>query len=213
MNSWTVHVKNFGKIEEASVEVAPLTLFVGDNNSGKSYMMTLIYGLLTMDFLLDNFEIDEDSDAYKRCCEVVRKMIPEENAQEYCLSSDQVKLFENLINETIENNKDSFLLSLFNKEMNAQKIEIIFVDNCQMKFYISNYDDGSKLIRISADPMNCGHEQDVVEYAAREDDFAENGSGYTFLLLILCKVCYKVEFSVGMKESAFIFQRLERVLC
>lgn len=50
MNSWTVHVKNFGKIEEASVEVAPLTLFVGDNNSGKSYMMTLIYGLLTMDF-------------------------------------------------------------------------------------------------------------------------------------------------------------------
>lgn len=182
MNSWTVHVKNFGKIEEASVEVAPLTLFVGDNNSGKSYMMTLIYGLLTMDFLLDNFEIDEDSDAYKRCCEVVRKMIPEENAQEYCLSSDQIKLFENLINETIENNKDSFLLSLFNKEMNAQKIEIIFVDNCQMKFYISNYDDGSKLIRISADPMNCGHEQDVVEYAAREDDFAENGSGYTFFI-------------------------------
>lgn len=29
MNCWTVHVKNFGKIEEASVEVAPLTLFVG----------------------------------------------------------------------------------------------------------------------------------------------------------------------------------------
>ena len=43
--------------------------------------------------MLDNFEIDEDSDAYKRCCEVVRKMIPEEDAQEYCLSSDQVKLF------------------------------------------------------------------------------------------------------------------------
>lgn len=97
--------------------------------------------------------------------------------------------------------------------MNAQKIEIIFVDNCQMKFYISNYDYGLKLIKISADPMNCGHEQDLVEYAAREDDFAENGSGYSFLLLILCKVCYKVEFSVGMKESAFIFQRLERVLC
>ena len=34
MNRWTVHVKNFGKIEDASVEVAPLTLFVGDNNSG-----------------------------------------------------------------------------------------------------------------------------------------------------------------------------------
>ena len=37
MNRWTVHVKNFGKIEEASVEVAPLTLFVGDNNRKELY--------------------------------------------------------------------------------------------------------------------------------------------------------------------------------
>lgn len=50
MNRWSVHVKNFGKIEEADVEIAPLTLFVGDNNSGKSYMMTLIYGLLNIRF-------------------------------------------------------------------------------------------------------------------------------------------------------------------
>ena len=55
MNRWTVHVKNFGKIEDASVEVAPLTLFVGDNNSGKSYMMTLIYGLLTVNFFFDKY--------------------------------------------------------------------------------------------------------------------------------------------------------------
>lgn len=54
MNRWTVHVTDFGKIEKADIEVAPLTLFVGDNNSGKSYMMTLIYGLLYLDIFFKN---------------------------------------------------------------------------------------------------------------------------------------------------------------
>lgn len=53
MNRWIVHVKKFGKIEQADVEVAPMTLFVGDNNSGKSYLMTLIYGLLNVKFWFD----------------------------------------------------------------------------------------------------------------------------------------------------------------
>ena len=35
MNKWTVSVKDFGKIESAKIQVAPLTFFLGDNNSGK----------------------------------------------------------------------------------------------------------------------------------------------------------------------------------
>ena len=42
---WTLHVKDFAKIREASIEAAPLTLFVGDNNSGKSYLLSLLWGL------------------------------------------------------------------------------------------------------------------------------------------------------------------------
>ena len=34
----TLYVKNFAKIKEAEIELAPFTLFVGDNNSGKSYL-------------------------------------------------------------------------------------------------------------------------------------------------------------------------------
>ena len=78
MNRWTVHVKNFGKIEEASVEIAPLTLFVGDNNSGKSYMMTLIYGLLNVEFFYGEYQFDETSDAYQMCYEIIEKMITAE---------------------------------------------------------------------------------------------------------------------------------------
>lgn len=39
-------VKNFGPIREGEVEFKPLTVFIGPNNSGKSYMATLQYALI-----------------------------------------------------------------------------------------------------------------------------------------------------------------------
>lgn len=42
---WILKVSGYGKIESAEVEMAPLTLFVGDNNSGKSYLMFLLWGI------------------------------------------------------------------------------------------------------------------------------------------------------------------------
>ncbi|WP_295681229.1 AAA family ATPase [uncultured Fibrobacter sp.] len=41
-----LNVENFGKIKSASVELNGYAIFVGDNNSGKSYLMQLVYGLL-----------------------------------------------------------------------------------------------------------------------------------------------------------------------
>ena len=41
-----VGVENFGKIEKADIDISNYTVFVGDNNSGKTYLMQLIYGLL-----------------------------------------------------------------------------------------------------------------------------------------------------------------------
>jgi hypothetical protein len=39
-------VENFGKIKSACVNLDGYTIFVGDNNSGKTYLMQLIYGVL-----------------------------------------------------------------------------------------------------------------------------------------------------------------------
>ena len=41
-----VSVKDFGPIIEGAVELKPLTIFVGPNNAGKSYMAMLMYALL-----------------------------------------------------------------------------------------------------------------------------------------------------------------------
>ena len=42
----SVTVKDFGPIIEGSVELKPLTVFIGPNNSGKSHLATLVYALM-----------------------------------------------------------------------------------------------------------------------------------------------------------------------
>ena len=41
-----IKIKNFGPIKEADIGIAPLTIFVGPNSSGKSYSALLIHSLL-----------------------------------------------------------------------------------------------------------------------------------------------------------------------
>lgn len=67
---WTLHVKNFGKVKEADIEISPLMLFVGDNNSGKSYLMSLLWGILTVGrnlFYLNSSLKYQNNQAYKNC--------------------------------------------------------------------------------------------------------------------------------------------------
>ena len=40
-----ISVKNFGPIEEAEIDLRPLTVFVGQSNTGKTYLAALIYAL------------------------------------------------------------------------------------------------------------------------------------------------------------------------
>ncbi len=63
MNTWKLLVEGLGKIERAEVEVRPLMLFVGDNNSGKSYLVSLLWGLLS---LSGNLSLSQGA-AYHRC--------------------------------------------------------------------------------------------------------------------------------------------------
>lgn len=40
-----INVKNFGPIEAAEIDLRPLTVFVGESNTGKTYLAALIYAL------------------------------------------------------------------------------------------------------------------------------------------------------------------------
>ena len=40
-----INLKNFGPIEKAEIDLRPLTVFVGESNTGKTYLAALIYAL------------------------------------------------------------------------------------------------------------------------------------------------------------------------
>lgn len=138
MNRWSVHVKQFGKIEEATVEVAPMTLFIGDNNSGKSYMMTLIYGLLNMRFFYGGYDFDTESENFQRCWDILERMIDGEQNHDYILSGEELVFFEALMNEMLAdpNNREKFLNKLFNRDMEMEELTITFPKDLELRFRV-----------------------------------------------------------------------------
>lgn len=80
-------VKNFGKIKEAEIELSDLVLFIGDNNSGKSYLMTLIYGFANYSEEIVNI-LFQDKD--------------------FLFSLQEYKDIENIINKHFEYNKKNY---------------------------------------------------------------------------------------------------------
>ena len=46
-------VEDLGRMQRAQIDVRPRMLFVGDNNSGKSYLASLLWGVVAMQMDVD----------------------------------------------------------------------------------------------------------------------------------------------------------------
>ena len=116
---WTLHVERIGKIAKADIRIAPLIFFIGDNNSGKSYIMTILWGLL---FLGKNLfpARPSDSRAYKRCEDWLREHVDKESM----LDDAVVALYLDWFNELLIQRKKDFLRHLFNYVMESGKMEV-----------------------------------------------------------------------------------------
>ena len=124
MNRWTLEVSDFGKIGHAKITVSPLTLFLGENNSGKSYLMTLIYGCLTLD-LAKEIRFDKSLKEYGAAFEIVKEKIlklEKSNQVVFTLSEEERKIIIKFLNIII-NSKD-FFYGLFNEEIGHGEIKI-----------------------------------------------------------------------------------------
>lgn len=131
MNAWTMHVEKFGKIGSADIEVAPMTLFVGDNNSGKSYIMTLIYGLINTDFYYDQYQFPIKAQCFTECRKFIDKFYDNGNCtngdfERLEMTYEEVKAFEEVLNEVLPLNKDRFIENLFNKRMDIGSLKLEF---------------------------------------------------------------------------------------
>lgn len=117
---WTMHVKNFGKIREANIEISPLMLFVGDNNSGKSYLMSLLWGLLTVGKDIFPFK-ESGSESYKDC----EVWLVGNFGRDVEITKQETGLFLQWFNELLDKEKRSLVKKVFNHSVEIGKMEII----------------------------------------------------------------------------------------
>jgi energy-coupling factor transporter ATP-binding protein EcfA2 len=156
MRDFTLHVEDFGKIGSADIELAPLTLFVGDNNSGKSYLMALIYGLFAGDFaaIFDrlilgpghsdrSFATDIRDAVIKTSSdalyfnEIIKKMVSGEADQVYAFSEEDYTRFDRIINEFFERHKALFVAQVFNREIPIGKIQLKLHSSNSLSFSVN----------------------------------------------------------------------------
>ena len=117
---WTLHIENFAKIKSADVTIAPLICFVGDNNSGKSYLMSLLWGILTLG--KDLFpKKPSESKIYKQCEGWLKAHLNIETE----LSEHDMGLYVDWFNDLLNTQKKSFIKKIFNYNVEAEKIKII----------------------------------------------------------------------------------------
>ncbi|MDE7422571.1 MAG: ATP-binding protein [Lachnospiraceae bacterium] len=150
MNKWSVHVENFGKIKKADVEVAPLTFFLGDNNSGKSYIMTLIYGLLNLRLHFNQYYLCTDTEEYAKCASFLESKLNELEAGKqynFVLTKEEMHSFEALLNFILKENLDKFILELFNQSISIDALSVHFLEDNRFEFLLDSDMDEFILIR------------------------------------------------------------------
>jgi len=119
---WTLHVENFAKIKSADVTIAPLMCFVGDNNSGKSYLMSILWGILTLG--KDIFpKKPSEARVYKQCEDWLKAHINTEIE----LSENDMELYINWFNELLNTQKKSLVRKIFNYDVEVEKLKILIM--------------------------------------------------------------------------------------
>ena len=118
-------IKNFGKIKEAEIELSNLILFIGDNNSGKSYLMTLIYGLMEysrdiVDIMFQNKDFIYSLEEYKKIKNIVDKYID--------INSEikDVKYISDCFFNSMRNNDYSDIYSIDKKYNVLKKVRLVY---------------------------------------------------------------------------------------
>lgn len=116
---WTLHIENFAKIESADIRITPLMCFVGDNNSGKSYIMSLLWGILTLGKEIFP-KAPTDTKVYKMC----ESWLKNSQNQNIEITDDIVEMYIQWFNELLDIHKKELLHKIFNYEVRAEKILI-----------------------------------------------------------------------------------------
>ena len=196
-----VHVKNFGKIESADIDLSNLTIFVGENNSGKSYLMQLIYGLI--DFLSEQDPLFFFVDFQYKFENVSSIRVKSDN-------SDFYNSLQNKLNSFIEKNKGKIIEKIFHTH--SLTIDSLWVEfnniNYDFELLIKDNDDDSELnqdnrkIKKRVSIHKNGTEVYGVKYIGNsEDGFIAQAKSLFFTLILFDMLNFPMNIRVPQDKQ------------
>ncbi|AGP42267.1 hypothetical protein BE04_24440 [Sorangium cellulosum] len=110
---WKLSVEAFGKIERAEVDVRPLTLFAGPNNSGKSYLVSLLWGLVALPGEL----VPQECPELEAANAWIAQRVEEGKASfEHDLTVEELGLFDRLFDALLLANRSRLSRRLFHSD-------------------------------------------------------------------------------------------------
>ena len=118
MVPWKLIVEDYGKIRHAEIETAPLTLFVGDNNSGKSYLLSLLWGIQNSG-IADLLDLDElKTEGYPVLKSwILKQLHVAMEKKEYEVTLAEVSgLLLPILNEGLKLHKNKLVQRIFNSQ-------------------------------------------------------------------------------------------------
>ena len=131
MNKWTLNIGEFGKIRNSSIEVSPFMIFVGDNNSGKSYVMELLWAIISRtDEIVENMN---DIIQYEELLHA-----PIQSATKTAISADIQQTLIDCFNIAFAKKKTDFIKKIYNHAINAKELKITRNDYFNLSYKIDS---------------------------------------------------------------------------
>lgn len=126
-----IHIKQFGKIKSADINLGDLTLFIGENNSGKTYLMQLIYRIL---YHLTNFRnINDYIDGEKAIS---------------CINSSNWQQINDAVNKYLWENKEKIAEETFLNSFSIGEISVE-LNNLDGEYLLINKDQRTQRVDIN----------------------------------------------------------------
>ena len=161
-----IKVNKFAKIESADVYLDEFLLFVGDNSSGKTLLMELIYGIVE---LIRKWKADYSN----------VKIVETEYVKYIRFAKEWYKDVESKINLYLKENKEKFLVDNFNNMIPLERVSIEF-EEYEDFFYIATISS-----KVSLEKQYPNGEREIIFEDLEVVDDIENSLAHRVLVDII----------------------------
>lgn len=150
-----INVKKFGKISEARINISNFTVFVGNNNSGKTQLMELIYAVI------------------KRLSELMPKITFDkiDDIDAYYIRKNEIEKLVSYANGYLKDNINRIIESAFNASIPIEQVSIE-VDNIDLDY---------EIYFLTSKTVNYLFSKNIVDDSVLAESLQNNEQIYTAL--------------------------------